>query len=358
MQAERNGVSALRCFLPVGPDRRPRPTLVNSLTHTPGLKTVLETAGGVDPRRPVPKFARRRFTATWRDRPPAASSGDRGRVVLWPDTFTNNFDPHIADAAVAVLEAAGFTVEVPTQTLCCGLTWISTGQLATASRVLTRTLAVLAPALRAGTPIVVLEPSCAAVFRSDLSELLHGNEDAHRLAQQTVTLGELPQQRAPDWSPPHRVDAAALIQPHCHQHAVLTYDADEQALKKAGVDTEVLDAGFCGLAGNFGFERGHYEVSLACAEDTLLPAIRAADPATLVLADGFSCRTQIRDLHPAATPLHGAQVLAAALRGDDPTDRRTGRKSLRPVVPSRTALLTAPAAVALSLLIRRRRYHH
>jgi FAD/FMN-containing dehydrogenase/Fe-S oxidoreductase len=334
------------------------PTLINNLTHTPGLKTVLEAAGGVDSRRPFPRFARRRFTATWRRRAPAPRPGSRGRVVLWPDTFTNNFDPQIAADAVTVLEAAGFTVEVPTQAVCCGLTWISTGQLTTAKHVLRRTLTVLAPALRAGTPIVVLEPSCAAVFRSDLPELLHGNEDAHRLAQQTVTLGELLQQKAPDWSPPRLHGVAALVQPHCHQHAVLGYDSDDKALRAAGVDTRVLDAGCCGLAGNFGFEKGHYEVSVACAEDTLLPTLRTADPSTLVLADGFSCRTQIRDLHPGASPLHGAQVLAAAIRGDDPTDSRAQAEVSRPTVPTRTALLAAPTAVALALLVRRMRHPH
>ncbi|MFC9553988.1 FAD-binding and (Fe-S)-binding domain-containing protein [Rhodococcus sp. NPDC056960] len=308
------------------------PALVNTLTHTPALAAVIKTAGGVDRRRPFPRFARRRFTDWWTDRPPHTDPGERGPVLLWPDTFTNNFDPHIAVDAVTVLEAAGFTVEVPDRTVCCGLTWISTGQLATAQKVLARTLKVLTPALRTGTPVVVLEPSCAAVFRSDLPNLLHGNEDARRLAAQTYTLGELLQHQAPDWHPPHRQDISALIQPHCHQHAVLNYDADEKTLESAGVDTEVLDAGCCGLAGNFGFERGHYDVSVACAEDTLLPALRAADPTTLVLADGFSCRTQIRDLTADAAPLHAAQVLAAQVRGTplaaDPAARPPRRTSL------------------------------
>ncbi|MFZ2175927.1 MAG: FAD-binding and (Fe-S)-binding domain-containing protein [Rhodococcus sp. (in: high G+C Gram-positive bacteria)] len=295
------------------------PTLVNTLTHTPGLSAAIKTAGGVDRRRPFPRFARQRFTDWYLRRPPEPHATGRGRVVLWPDTFTNNFDPHIAADAVTVLEAAGFTVDVPTTTVCCGLTWISTGQLATATHVLTRTLEVLQPALRAGTPIVVLEPSCAAVFRADLPELLHGNEDAQRLAQQTVTLGELMQHNAADWQPPHPRSVSAMIQPHCHQHAVLKYDADEKTLRAAGIDTTVLDAGCCGLAGNFGFEQGHYDVSVACAEDTLLPAIRNADPDTLILADGFSCRTQIRDLEPGgAKALHGAQVIAAAVRGTPP----------------------------------------
>lgn len=234
-------------------------------------------------------------------------------MLLWPDTFTNNFDPHIAKDAVAVLEAAGFEVEVPQRTLCCGLTWISTGQLRTAQRVLRRTLDVLRPALRSGTPVVVLEPSCAAVFRSDLPELLHGDEDAHRLAGQTHTLGELLRDKAPEWHPP-QVQDSAMLQPHCHQHAILKYEKEKDTLEDAGVEVDVLDAGCCGLAGNFGFQRGHYDVSVACAEDKLMPAIRGAAPGTLVIADGFSCRTQICDLQPGVEPQHTAQILAKRLQ--------------------------------------------
>lgn len=293
------------------------PTLVNTLTHAPAISAAIKAAGGVDRRRPFPRFAPIRFTRWWQHRPPPAPDRERSRgpVLLWPDTFTNNFDPQIAGDAVTVLEAAGFEVTVPTRTLCCGLTWISTGQLGTATAVLERTLGELQPALRGGTPIVVLEPSCAAVFRSDLPNLLPGNEDARRLAKQTYTLGELLHTYAPEWRAPTRDSRSALIQPHCHQHAVLGYDADQHVLDDAGIRTTVLDAGCCGLAGNFGFERGHYDVSTACAEDALLPALREADPHTLILADGFSCRTQIRDLHPDTEPLHAAQVLAAAIRG-------------------------------------------
>jgi Fe-S oxidoreductase len=233
-------------------------------------------------------------------------------VVLWPDTFVNNFEPDVGKAAVAVLESAGFDVDLPRRTLCCGLTWISTGQLKVAKRVLRRTLSALRPALRTSTPVVVLEPSCAAVFRSDLPELLFGDEDAHRLAKQTRTLGELLAERAPDWEPP-RIDAHAVVQQHCHQHAILGYGKDRQLLADADVDVDVLDAGCCGLAGNFGFENGHYDVSVACAEDKLMPALRDADADALVLADGFSCRTQIRELAADRRPMHMAQVLAGAL---------------------------------------------
>jgi Fe-S oxidoreductase len=242
----------------------------------------------------------------------------RGPVLLWPDTFTDAFHPAIARAAVTVLEAAGFVVTIPDAEVCCGLTWISTGQLPVARRVLQRTLEVLRPQLRDGTPVLVLEPSCAAVFRSDLPELLHGDEDAHRLAAQTFTLAELLQSKAPDWSPATRLDRSAVAQPHCHQHAVLGSDADQAVAARAGVDLEVLDAGCCGLAGNFGFEDGHYEVSMACAEDKLLPILRATDPGTLVIADGYSCRTQIEQSDVDRTPVHLAEVLAAAVRGYRP----------------------------------------
>ncbi|OCB31515.1 dimethylmenaquinone methyltransferase [Mycobacterium malmoense] len=288
------------------------PNLLNTVTHAPGLSTAVKKAGGIDPQRRMPNFADERFTAWFARRHTGGPAPSRGRVLLWPDTFVNNFEPDVGKAAVAVLEAAGFEVELPNRTVCCGLTWISTGQLRVAKRVLRRTLTALRPALHAGTPVVVLEPSCAAVFRSDLPELLYGDEDAHRLADQTFTLGDLLAERAPDWEPPP-VSARAVVQQHCHQHAILGYTHERQLLNRARVDTDVLDAGCCGLAGNFGFEKGHYDVSVACAEDKLLPALRDADADALVLADGFSCRTQIRELAGDRRPMHFAQALAARL---------------------------------------------
>jgi FAD/FMN-containing dehydrogenase/Fe-S oxidoreductase len=282
------------------------PGAVNTLTSAPGLRTALKRVGGVAAERTMPRFAKGRFTAD----PPHAGSGEP--VLLWPDTFTNNFDPHIARAATKVLTDAGFAVTVPTATACCGLTWISTGQLGVARRVLRRTLRLLRPQLRAGTPIVVLEPSCAAVFRSELPDLMAGDEDAHRLAAQTYTLAGLLTEKAPDWHP--TADARAIVQPHCHQHAVLGMDADRSLMDRCGIRAEVLDAGCCGLAGNFGFERGHYDVSMACAEHKLLPAVRQAEDDTLVLADGFSCRTQIEQADTGRRATHLAEVLAASLR--------------------------------------------
>jgi FAD/FMN-containing dehydrogenase/Fe-S oxidoreductase len=299
------------------------PRLVNALTQAPVLRDAITWSGGIDRRRRVPLFARQTFQA-WsaRRRPaPAGPRGRRGRVVLWPDTFTNHLTPSIGQAATEVLEAAGYEVIVPGQPLCCGLTWISTGQLATARRVLRRTVDALAPYLREGVPVVGLEPSCTAVFRSDARELMPGDQDVQRLREQTVTLAELLRDRTDGWQPP-QVGGQAIAQTHCHQHAIMGYDADRALLADAGVDLDVLDSGCCGLAGNFGFEAGHYGVSMACAERVLLPAVRDAGQQTLVLADGFSCRTQIEQAGTGRVPVHLAEVLAAGLAG-------------RPVRPSR-----------------------
>jgi FAD/FMN-containing dehydrogenase/Fe-S oxidoreductase len=286
------------------------PGLVNAAGRVPVLGQAIKLAGGIDQHRELPLFARERFTQ-WHAQRGSRPAGKR--VILWPDTFTNSFHPAVGKAAVAVLEDAGFTVEIPAQPVCCGLTWISTGQLRMATRMLARTIRVLRPALQAGTRVVVLEPSCAAVFRSDAAELL-GSDDARLLAGQTRTLAEILTEAG--WHAPARpvVDRrAAIAQVHCHQHAIMGFDADTKLLQACGVEVDVLDSGCCGLAGNFGFERGHYEVSAACAEHGLWPAVRDARPETAVLADGFSCRTQIQAGHLGRDGMHLAELLAELL---------------------------------------------
>ena len=238
--------------------------------------------------------------------------------MLWPDTFTNYLSPEAGRAAVRVLEDAGFEVVLPAGSVCCGLTWVSTGQLDTARRVLKRTLRVLAPEVAAGTPIVGLEPSCAAMLRHDGPELLGDDPRAAALAQATRTFGEALQELAPDWSPP-QVGTDALVQVHCHQHAVMGFDADRELMKAAGIEATVPDSGCCGLAGNFGFEQGHYEVSKAAGERVILPAVRAASDDTDIVADGFSCRTQIEQGTPRRAR-HLAELLAAALDTRDDAD--------------------------------------
>ncbi|WP_202517475.1 FAD-binding and (Fe-S)-binding domain-containing protein, partial [Streptomyces sp. SID685] len=297
------------------------PSLVNSALHAPGPARAGKLLAGVDGSRAAPVFAEESFVQWWRaraDEPP--DPADPRTVLLWPDTFTTYFHPAIGRSAVRVLADAGFRVAVPTRPVCCGLTWISTGQLETAKRVLRRTLEVLAPYLEAGTPVIGLEPSCTAVFRSDAPELLPDNQDVQRLAGQVRTFAEQLVHHAPDdWRPP-ALARQALVQTHCHQHAVLKDDADRALMRRAHLDADVLDEGCCGLAGNFGFERGHHEVSMAVAEQGVLPAVRGAAPDSLVLADGFSCRTQIEEGGTGRRALHLAEALALALDGNLPSD--------------------------------------
>ncbi|MDX3382481.1 FAD-linked oxidase C-terminal domain-containing protein [Streptomyces niveiscabiei] len=288
------------------------PALAN-LALRPGLAKRL---AGVDPAREAPRFAAQPFVRRRRARGAVRPTpGDPATVVLWPDTFTNFFRPVLARSAVRVLQAAGYTVAVPATPVCCGLTWISTGQLDVAKRVLRRTLRVLGPYLEAGTPIVGLEPSCTAVFRSDAPELLPDDPAVRRLASQARTFAE----QLAGWEPPS-LSRRAIVQTHCHQHAVLGSDADRALMRRAGLDARMLDAGCCGLAGNFGFERGHHEVSLAVGESGVLPAVRSAAPGDLILADGFSCRTQIEQAGTGRRALHLAEVLASALDGPLPAE--------------------------------------
>ena len=298
----------------------PAPT--NALTGSV-LQIPLKWAGGIAPEREIPRFASRSLRSSLRRRPvhpgPGGGQGpvrDRptspgGRVVLWPDSFTSYLAPQVGVAAVAVLEDAGFEVVLPAGPVCCGLTWISTGQLGVAKRVLARSLRSLDPYLQAGVPVVGLEPSCLAVFRHEGPALLPDNQSARLAKGLTFTLAELLATYAPAWAPP-QVGGDALVQTHCHQHAVVGFDADRALMKAAGISASVPDSGCCGLAGNFGFERGHYDVSRAAGERVLLPAVRAAAPATLIVADGFSCRTQIGQ-ETDRRALHLAQVLASAL---------------------------------------------
>jgi Fe-S oxidoreductase len=237
-------------------------------------------------------------------------------VLLWTDSFSDNLAPAVPKAAVRVLHAAGYEVLVPDHAACCGLTWISTGQLDGARSQLRHLLEVLGPFAVNGVPIVGLEPSCTAVLRSDLSELLPDDPRAVAVARQVRTLAELLTAPAPigpgdRWTLPDLSGVTAVAQPHCHQHAVMTWTADRELLARAGATITEL-AGCCGLAGNFGMEAGHYEVSVAVAENALLPALRAATPGDLYLADGYSCRTQASQLAE-VDGLHLAQLLAAHL---------------------------------------------
>ncbi|MFI1469980.1 FAD-binding and (Fe-S)-binding domain-containing protein [Streptomyces wuyuanensis] len=278
---------------------------LNAASRVGPLASLAKRLGGIAPEREIPRLATRTFTSWWRRNGTAGSP-----LVLWPDTFTEHLSPSVGRAAVRVLEAAGLGVSLPPGRVCCGLTYVSTGQLDRARAVMRRTLDVMDPVLDRGAPVVVLEPSCAAALRTDLPELLADDPRARRLAGSVRTFAAALEEHAPDWRPP-RLDRPVAGQTHCHQHAVLGEAAEQRLRERAGLTGE-LSGGCCGLAGNFGFERGHYEVSVACAEDRLLPAVRAAAAGTVLLADGFSCRTQLEQL-AGRRGWHLAEVLAEGL---------------------------------------------
>ncbi|QKV97343.1 FAD-binding protein [Streptomyces sp. NA02950] len=339
------------------------PRLVNAVLRAPGLARIGKLMAGVATEREAPVFAEESFFQWWRSREtPQPEPGDDKAVVLWPDTFSAFFHPSIARSAVRVLEDAGFRVAVPSQAVCCGLTWISTGQLGVAKRVLRRTVEVLLPWIEAGVPVVGLEPSCTAVFRADAPELLPDDQDVQRLARQFRTLSELLLHDAEGWQPP-TLGRVATVQTHCHQHAVMKADADRELMRRAGIDADVLDEGCCGLAGNFGFERGHHGLSMAIAEQGVLPAVRGTAPGALVLADGFSCRTQIEQGATGRRAMHLAEVLALGLDATHLPAHLPEKLALRPEpsprdarVAAATALIVAVAsAVGIHAVVRRGR---
>jgi FAD/FMN-containing dehydrogenase/Fe-S oxidoreductase len=279
------------------------PRLVNAVMTSRLGGRVAKWGAGVDQRRSLPAFAPRTFRAGWAARP---GTGEGRPVALWVDSFTDHFAPEVAEATAQVLTAAGYRVQVPPAEACCGLTWITTGQLDTARRTLARTVSLLAPLADAGVPIVGVEPSCTAVLRGEAQDLVPG-EAAARVAAATRTLAELLRD-TPGWTPPSLAGVEVVAQPHCHHAAVLGWSADERLLRDAGATVRRV-GGCCGLAGNWGVERGHHDVSVAIAEHQLLPAVRSAGPDAVVLADGFSCRTQLDDL-AGRRALHLAQLLA------------------------------------------------
>ncbi|AMM18837.1 oxidoreductase [Frondihabitans sp. PAMC 28766] len=306
-------------------------------TAVPGVARVVNIAGrfrplarlclrlaGADPRRDVPRLpaqtlrqwwaARSRADARWVEPSEAGPStspqaAPHGRVVIWADSFTNGVTPQVGIAAVSVLEQAGYEPILLERQECCGLTWITTGQLDQAKRLLRSSVDALWPFVSEGVPVVGLEPSCTAVLRSDVVELLPGDPRAAAVSDATLTLAEL-LRGTPGWETPPLDDVEAVVQPHCHQHAVMGFEADAALLASGGATTTTV-SGCCGLAGNFGMEKGHYDVSVAVAENGLLPALRAA-PDAVLLADGFSCRTQAEQL-AGRHGQHLAELLASRL---------------------------------------------
>ena len=292
------------------------PGLVNLTTQLPLLRDIAKLAAGMPHQRSVPAFAPQTFRAWFQRRATERrqpASPDGTLVMLWPDTFNNYFLPDTAKAAVEVLEAAGFRVSIPESILCCGRPLYDFGMLDRAKRLLLNILDTLAPEIEAGIPIVVLEPSCAAVFRDELTNLFPDDARAQKLSRQSFLLSEFLERKATHFQLP-QLPVKALIHGHCHHKALMKMTDEESVLRKMGIDWSAPAPGCCGMAGSFGFDEEKYEVSMAIGELELLPAVRQAPADSLIIADGFSCREQIAQCTERHS-LHLAEVIASALKG-------------------------------------------
>jgi FAD/FMN-containing dehydrogenase/Fe-S oxidoreductase len=319
------------------------PGLANKTTRTRTFKRVTDVA----PERALPGFAEHTFKHWFAHR--ARKPHDGPRVVLWPDTFTNFFEPEIGIAAVKSLESIGCQVELPRGALCCGRPLYDYGMLDLARRQLRQILSRMRREIRAGVPVIGLEPSCTAVFRDELGNLFPDDADARRLARQTFTLAEFLTQQSDARLP--RLGGKAVVHAHCHHKALFGTQALDTLLDRLGVEHDMPESGCCGMAGSFGYEAGaHHDVSIKAGERVLLPAVRAAPKDTLIIADGFSCRTQIaaltdrRALHPAQVIQIALQDARLAARDYPETDRYAERPTK--LTARDKAALGAGAAVA------------
>jgi len=291
------------------------PRVVNLLTATPGLSSLLKFAGGIAQQRSIPKFARRTFREWFLRRSPAPPAGiSRGRVILWADTFNNHFQPGSAAAAVEVLETLGYTVTIPQQHLCCGRPLYDFGMLDSARANLREILDALESDIRAGVPIIGLEPACLSVFRDELLNFFPEDSLAKKLSLQVHLFSDF-LMTITDWAAP-QLGGEALVHGHCHQKSVFGMASEMALLKRLGIHARTVETGCCGMAGAFGFNPEHYEVSVKAGEAALLPAVRAADEHTMIIASGYSCREQIAQLSD-RDALHVAEVVALALSRAD-----------------------------------------
>jgi FAD/FMN-containing dehydrogenase/Fe-S oxidoreductase len=288
------------------------PHLANLSLQLPGLSHALKTILGVAPQRHLPRFAARSFRSQWRQ--PSSGKGSQDTpaskpVLLWPDTWNNYYHPQTLSAAQQVIESAGFAVQLPRATLCCGRPLYDFGFLPQARRYLERILQTLAPEIDAGLPIVFLEPSCASVFHDELRNFFPQDVRADRLRKQSFLLGTFLAQHAPHYQPPRLSGQKIVLHGHCHHKSLVKMTSELDLLRCAGADVTLLDSGCCGMAGPFGFEREKYAISQSLAERALLPAVRNASPQTILLTDGFSCREQIAQ-NSSRRALHLAEVLS------------------------------------------------
>ena len=323
------------------------PDVANLLMHAPGVAAMAKAAAGITAHRRVPWFARETFRHWFRGHAQAQGRRyrERPQVVLWADTFNNYFFPHTARAAVDVLESAGYRVEVPMRSLCCGRPLFDYGMLDEAKTKLREILDTLQAHIESGTPVVVLEPSCASVFRDELTALFPRREDAQRLRQQTFTLAEF-LTRVP-YHPP-MLARKALLHGHCHQKAIFGMEHEQKLLARMGVDFELLDSGCCGLAGAFGFEADHYEISMKIGERVLLPRVREAARDMLIITDGFSCREQIAH-GTRRHALHLAELIQMAMR--QPLDLNPSKFIESGFVQEKPSSPVLPAALGAGMML-------
>lgn len=285
------------------------PGMVNFFTQTPGFSHLAKRIGGIAPARRLPRFAGQTFKHWHRRHMPRHPDGPK--VLLWADTFNNFLHPEILAAAVEVLEAAGFHVLVPKRSLCCARPLYAPGMLDPAKRLLHKIMDQLSQEALQDIPLIGLEPSCLAVFRDELIKLFPQDERAQKLSRRAFMLGEFLAKQE-NYSPPP-LKRKAIVHAHCNHHAVIGLKGEKMIMEKMGLDYQLLDSGCCGMAGPFGFEADHYELSLKIGERVLLPAVRQAEPDTLIVTDGYACREQIAQTTDRAA-LHLAQVLLMALR--------------------------------------------
>ncbi len=332
------------------------PGLANLTTQTPVLSSIAKRIIGIPSRRQIPAFAPETFKAWFRRHKPLQKSGPK--VMLWADTFNNYFMPETAQAAVEVLEHAGYRVEVSKQHLCCGRPLYDYGFLGMASAYLQKILEALTPFIQDGVPLVVLEPSCCSVFRDEMKSLFPNSTTAQRLAENVFTLSEFLEKKIPGYTPP-KLNRTAIVQGHCHHKAIMRMKDEKSVMEKMGLKYQLLESGCCGMAGSFGYENDKYEVSVACGERSLLPAVRKAPLSAIVMADGFSCKEQIAQ-QTYRHGLHLAEVLKMAINGNAdemyPEDRVVKpRKAAQQRSMRRTlALISFFGASALAVLLARR----
>jgi Fe-S oxidoreductase len=296
------------------------PGLANLTLNVPGVAPLIKRLLHLAPQRALPKLAPQSFTRWARSTSvptPGSEHGGKPPVMLWADTFNNYFHPETSQAALTVLKSAGFHVMVPATRLCCGRPLYDFGMLERAKAYLGGVLDHLAPHIAAGVPMVVLEPSCASVFRDELRSLFPSDERAGKLRAQTFLLSEFLERHAPGFSPP-KLERRVLVHGHCHHKALMKMTDEEALLKKMGATVTMPDAGCCGMAGPFGFEAKKFDVSMAIGERVLLPAVRNAPADALIVSDGFSCREQIEQA-TGRKPIHLAEAIHLALNSSHRT---------------------------------------